>query len=277
MIRNAYKANNLEECFEYLEQGYKIISGGTDVVVQLQEGHLQEVDLLDISSVEELQRIIEFEDKISIGAGMTFTDILSFEELFPYNLHGFIESIESIGSPQIRNAGTIGGNLCNGSPAADSIPPLIVLDAILVIASKDGEREMRIKDFFIGKGKVALKKNEILKSIVFTIPEEEKELNFFKFNLRNALSITLGSIATLMKVEEGKITDINIASGGFSAYCQKEEDMEWLFVGKTLEEARKLIPEANEIVQKRIEQFDDEFKTMKLVTLSGALKTILKG
>lgn len=276
MINNVYKARTLEECFEYLDKGYKIISGGTDIVVQLQEGHLKEVDLLDISSVEELQRIIVFEDKVSIGAGMTFSEVLDFEELFPENLHGFIESIESVGSPQIRNAGTIGGNICNGSPAADSIPPLIVLSAILVIASSEGEREMRIEDFFIGKGKVALKKNEILKSIVFSIPED-KELNFYKFNLRNALSITLGSIATLMKVEEGRITDINIASGGFSAYCQKEQEMEMLFVGTQLEDAYNLIPKASDIVQKRIEQFDDEFKTMKLVTLSGALKHVLKG
>jgi len=275
-IEKIFKANNLDECFEYLENGYSIISGGTDIVVKLNEGHIEDAKLLDIRSVNELKGITQTDDEITIGAGCTFTEVIEQSELFPKNVQGFIESLKLVGSPQIRNAGTIGGNICNGSPAADSIPPLIALSAKLIIHSKTKSREIKIDDFFLGKGRVALEKGEILKSIVFSIPKKGM-LNFYKYSFRNALSITLGSIACLIDVDKNVIKDIIIASGGFSAYCQREFEMEDLFKGLSLDEAYDQLEAADEIVQNRIAMFDSEFKTMKQVTLSGALMHVLKG
>lgn len=274
-VNNIYKASSLEECFPYLEQGYKIIAGGTDVVVQLTEGHLDNVSLLDVTDVKELKEF-NVSDEITIGAGLTFTEVIEHESEFPEHILGFIESLKLVGSPQIRNAGTIGGNICNGSPAADSIPPLICLSARLIIVSKTGEREIKIDDFFLGKGKVALEQGEMVKSIVFSIPKKG-QLNFYKYSLRNALSITLGSIACLIDVKKNTIEDIKIASGGFSAYCQRENEMEELFKGLSLDETYSKMNEADKIVQDRISMFDDEFKTMKNVTLSGALMHVIRG
>lgn len=274
-INKIYKASSLEECFPYLEQGYKILAGGTDVVVQLSEGHMEQVDLLDVSDVKEL-KVFRVGDEIEIGAGLTFTEVIEKEREFPEHIKGFIESLKLVGSPQIRNAGTVGGNICNGSPAADSIPPLICLSARLIIVSKTKQREINIDDFFLGKGKVALEQGEIVKSIVFSVPTEGK-LNFYKYSLRNALSITLGSIACLIDVEKDVVKDIKIASGGFSAYCQREFEMEELFKGVSLENTYDLIKDADKIVQNRIQMFDDEFKTMKNVTLSGALMHVIRG
>lgn len=275
-IDAVYKANNLNECFEYLEKGYSIISGGTDIVVRLNEGHIDHVKLLDISSVEELKGVSVDGDVITIGAATTFTEVIEQASVFPAHIHAFIESLKSVGSPQIRNAGTVGGNICNGSPAADSIPPLIALSAELHIDSKTESRTIKIDDFFLGKGKVALNEGEILKSIRFSIPKKG-ELKFYKYSFRNALSITLGSFAALIEKENNVINNIKIASGGFSAYCQREPEMEALFNGVKLEEAYSKIEQANKVVQDRISMFDDAFKEMKHVTLHGALKHVLKG
>lgn len=275
-VEKIFKAKTITECFEYLENGYSIISGGTDIVVRLSEGHIDNVKLLDISSVEELKGVFVNDNEITIGAASSFTDVIEKADLFPNHIQGFIESLQLVGSPQIRNAGTVGGNICNGSPAADSIPPLIALSARLIIVSKTGSREIKIDDFFLGKGKVALESGEMLKSIVFSIPKKGV-LNFYKYSFRNALSITLGSIACLLEVENNTIVDLKIASGGFSAYCQREFEMEELFKGVSLDKAYDKVTEADKIVQDRIGMFDDDFKTMKNVTLSGALKHVLKG
>ena len=276
-VKNVFKAESLVECYEYLEKDYLIISGGTDVVVKLNEGHLDNVSLLDISSVKDLKGVTVEGPTIKIGAGSTFTEVINQADKFPKHIGAFVESLESVGSPQIRNAGTIGGNICNGSPAADSIPPLIALEATLQISSKSNSRELRIDDFFLGKGKVALNKGELLESISFEIPKQKYVLRFYKYSLRNALSITLGSIAALIELEKGLIKKINVASGGFSAYCQKESEIEKLLINTNVKDLESILPNIDKIVQKRIEMFDDEFKTMKNITLSGALRHVIKG
>lgn len=275
-VGRIFKANTLEECYAQLADGFKIIAGGTDVVVKLNEGHIDNIDLVDISSVKELKGVSVDSGVVTIGAGTTFTEVID-SNIFPDNLLGFVDSLKSVGSPQIRNAGTIGGNICNGSPAADSIPPLVALEAKLLIGSKKEDREIKIDDFFLGKGKVALKEGELLKSISFVIPSEDLELRFYKYSLRNALSITLGSIAVLINVTDGLITKLNLASGGFSAYCQREPEIEEILLNSSVADIDKQLKLADDVVQKRIEMFDSEFKIMKNITLSGALRHVLRG
>ncbi len=276
-VISVHKAETLKDCFEYLEKDYLIIAGGTDVVVKLNEGHLNNVSLLDISDLKEFKGVTVEGRIIKIGAGATFTEVIEQADKFPTHIGAFIDSLRLVGSPQIRNAGTIGGNICNGSPAADSIPPLIALEATLQIVSKEGFRELKIDDFFLGKGKVALNKGELLESISFKIPEQKYLLSFYKYSLRNALSITLGSIATLTLMNGNLIKEITVASGGFSAFCQRELEIEKLLINTDYNDLESILPNIDKIVQKRIEMFDDEFKTMKNITLSGALRHVIKG
>ncbi|QVK20806.1 FAD binding domain-containing protein [Mycoplasmatota bacterium] len=279
-IADVYKAETVKECIKLLakHKETKIISGGTDLVIKLNEGQIEGISLVDISSIKELNFVKIEGNTIHIGSNSTFSDVLNHKSIFPKSIKGFVEALESVGSPQIRNAGTIGGNICNGSPAADSIPPLIVLGAKLTIISKKRERIVDIEDFFLGKGKVDLGSNELLKSISFDIPNEDSKLNFYKYSYRNALSITLGSVAALIDIQNNIVQDIKIATGGFSAYCIREREMEELMIGKELNEENLnyLLNSAKKIVQKRIETFPNDFKVLKNITIEGALRHVIR-
>jgi len=273
-VKKAYIAKSISECVELLVDNTKIIAGGTDIIIKLNEGHLSDVSLVDISKLEELRFINKEDDVITIGANTTYTDILDRPDIFKGNLEGFYNAIKSVGSPQIRNRGTIGGNICNGSPAADSVPPLLVLDAKLKIIGKNGERIMPLKDFFKGKQEVDLN-NELLHSITFNVPK--LKLNFYKYSPRNALAITWGSIASIIEVESNIIKDIKIASGGFSAYCMRELEMENALIGKSTASIDGFLDMASSIVMKRIEDFPKDFKEMKEVTIKSAFRHVLGG
>ncbi len=146
---------------EYKDRA-QIIAGGTDLLVQIREKKNRASVLIDITDVEALGQIDMTEDKLTIGAMVRFTDIVEnkhIKEHFP----GLWHACKSVGSPQIRNLGTLAGNLANGSPAADSAPPLLALDARVIASSSSGDRLINLSEFYLGKGKTVLKADEIFK------------------------------------------------------------------------------------------------------------------
>ena len=126
--------------WEFREEG-KIIAGGTDLVIGLRKGDLRPRCLIDITRIEEVRRIEEMGDGISIGAGVTHSEIVSSPLVIRFG-KVLSKAASWIGSPQIRNLGTLGGNVVNASPAADTLPPLMVLDAVGRVVSKEAEKEI---------------------------------------------------------------------------------------------------------------------------------------
>ncbi len=277
-INKAHKVKTIQQCLNIISNcDSQIIAGGTDLVIKMSDESIPCTSLVDISSVEELSFIEVKNNVVEIGATTTFAEIINYKR-FPMSMKGFEEAMKSIGSPQIRNVATLGGNICNGSPAADSVPVLIVLDAKLKIISLTGERIVDIDKFFLGKGKVDLLSDELLKSISFQMPVSSYQLNFYKYSLRESLAITLGSLAALIKVEDNIVKDIKIGPGGFSEFCVKEKEMESRFIDKQLnsENIEDLIEYANELVNERIQEFDHEFQAMKNITLDTAIRKVIK-
>ncbi len=141
-----------------------------------------------------------------------------------------------VGSPQIRNKGTIGGNIANGSAAADSVPPLICLDATIVLESANNTREIKLEDYY--KNNIKIEANELLTKIYFKKPNENQILGFSKLGgLRKALAISRLTISTLLELDEdNKVIDIKVASGALARYPMREIEVEEFFLGKVLDE-----------------------------------------
>ncbi len=241
-IEKTYKPRSIHSLLDAMEEtGYdgKIIAGGTDVVVKIREGALKAKALIDISTIKEMQFIRVVEGKVQIGAGTTFSEIED-HDLFEGRLKGLKEGAMEVGSPQIRNAGTIGGNICNASPAADTVPPLLALNAKVVLQSRQGLRSMTLEDFFLGKGKVDLGPGEFLYYIEFEQMTGEQGLGFEKLGPRKALAISKICTAVFIDLDKDLILrDIRIANGSLGPNSLREREVEAVLKGKKLTEELK--------------------------------------
>ncbi len=235
------------ECLNLLGRfpNAKMLAGGTDLLVRLKD-EINQPDIIDISHIEEMKGISASNDKIKIGALVTFSEIIE-SELVAENAAVIVQAAEMIGSPQIRNRGTIGGNIANASPAGDSIPPLFVLEAEIEIAGMNYSRTIPIKDFFKAPGKSILTDGEIITAVI--IPKMKKwEGAFVRLGQRKALAISKVSLALLLKIKDDKIEEARIALGAVAPTVIRAEKTERCLVGKkfdndTLLEAKKIICE----------------------------------
>ena len=198
------KAKNINEALDFRASNDSVIfAGGTDLMVEHLRGSnlIAKFDkpILFINDIDELKGIKEDENNIIIGALTTFDEIIK-SDLTPQVLK---DSASGIAGPPIRNIATIGGNICNASPSADSLPSLYAMDAILVLKSKDSQREVKIKDFITGVSKTILKNDEILTHII--IPKKDYKYSFYrKIGTRKANALSKLAICALVCKENDK-------------------------------------------------------------------------
>lgn len=234
-LNKVYNGNSIEQVLELLQEfksEAKVIAGGTDIIIALRNSKISPKVLIDIAKIEELRKIQTIDNKILIGAAVTYTQIVE-NELFKENLYGLYKACKMVGSPQIRNKGTIGGNIANASPAADSIPPLIALGAILKIANIKGIREVLLEDYFSDKNVYGIKDDELLISVEFEKPKDNQILSFGKLGLRKALAISRITVSTFIGLDhEFNIENIRIASGSIGKYPMREPDVEKALLGQ---------------------------------------------
>ena len=206
-IRESFTAHTVEEALDLLttHEGSIPVAGGTDLLIRIRERKLKQASLVSILRIPELKKIsIEAGGTICIGACCDFTQITE-EPLILEKLPMLAEACRQIGSPQIRNAATIGGNICNGAVSADSVIPLYALDAVLTLQSKAGERDLPIREFHIGPGKTICKPGELLTMI--RIPKESYQNHgacYIKFGQRRAMEIAALSCAVNISLSEDK-------------------------------------------------------------------------
>lgn len=246
------QTRTVEEALELLSEyeSPKIIAGGTDIIIQINEKKIQPKTLIDISKVDELKRIEEKEGFIEIGTAVTYINIME-NDLFEGNLYGFKKACRLVGSPQIRNRGTIGGNIVNGSPAADSVPPLIALGATVILVSKEGIREVKVEDYFKNRETFGVREDELLTAIRFRKPKGV--LTFAKLGLRKALAISRISISALVELDEdNKINLVRIASGSLGRFPMREYELEEFLQGKTFED--NIIDQSVKVLQEAMEK-----------------------
>ena len=185
-------AGTLEEAIASANQGCKILAGGTDVIVMMHKD-VTYPNLIDISKLEELKGITFDKEKgLTIGAFVTHSEVEqneSIREFYP----ALVDGCSKVGSTQVRNKGTIGGNLANASPAADSAGPLLLYDAKVRIAGDKGERIVDLQDFFTGVKRTVLTQDEIIVSISLAPPAKNSSSAYLKLMKRGALEIGIMS------------------------------------------------------------------------------------
>jgi len=220
-----------------LRERAKIVAGGTDLVIGLRSGDLRPGCLIDISRIEDLRRIVEENGRISIGAGVTHAEIASSPIIRRYG-KVLSEAASWIGSPQIRNLGTLGGNIVNASPAADTVPPLMTLNAAGRILSSEGEKEVPLDQLFKGPYETNLKPHEILAQVNFPKLPAAAKSSFIRLARREAMAIARMSVAVILQMERGRIEDIRISAGSITPIPQRMSEAEALLKGNGPDEER---------------------------------------
>ena len=216
---------------------FKVIAGGTDVLIRLHGGSLEKVGLISLRAVDELHEITRQEDgTIAIGAMASFNKIYR-NELVQHYLPALAEAALAMGGPQIRNVATIGGNLCNGAVSADSAPMLFALNARLQIESETGMRLVAIRDFYAGPGKVHLAPGEILTRILLAAQDYENSAGcYIKYSVRKAMDIANLGVAVVCKVKDGSFADLRIALGVAAPVPLRCDEAEAYAMGKATSE-----------------------------------------
>jgi CO/xanthine dehydrogenase FAD-binding subunit len=212
----------------------KIIAGGTDLMIGLRKGDHTPQLIIDITRIEELRKIEEKNGAISIGAAVTHAEITSSPLITRY-AKVLSDAASEIGSPQIRNLGTIGGNIINASPAADTIPPLLVLNAIGRVISREGEKEVPLPQLFKGPYGANLNPHELLVQIRFPKLPSGMRSGFIRLARRDAMAIARMSVAIVLEMEKRKkqIKDIRIAAGSVTPTPRRFSEVEDLLRGKS--------------------------------------------
>lgn len=215
-IKDYIEVNSVDEAIMFLKDNpsYKVICGGTDLLIKSREDKINEAQLISIKDVHEIIGITIDEDgTLEIGAGTTFSQIID-SSIIREHIPMLGEALEFVGGPQIRNMGTIGGNICNGATSADSAPMLFALNAELKIKGISGIRVIPIRDFYLGPGRVNLQEAEILVAIRI-MPENYKGYfgHYIKFAGRKAMDIATLGTAVVLKRNGKIIEDFRLAFG----------------------------------------------------------------
>lgn len=221
-----YRPNTLREALEIINKEECIVlCGGTDLMVKRKRGSGVEPSfekpVVFISHLEELKNITFKDSVLTIGAACTCSEIAN-NNLVPEYIK---QSVLCMASPGIRNMATIGGNICNSSPVGDTLPALYALEAVLVLESANGNREVPINEFITGPGQNIIRKYEILKEIRIAIKDFNKVLHR-KVGTRKSIALAKLSFMGLVKVENGKIEDIRLAFGAVAPTIVKSKEVE---------------------------------------------------
>jgi len=230
-------------------EGAVVLAGGTDLLVKIRAGQIAPSVLVDVSDLASLRGISEIEGGVEIGAATPEQELIdapSVAERLPL----LQTMLGALGSVQIRNRGTLGGNLVNASPAADSAIPLLLYDAQVVLRSASGdERTLALDAFLLGPGKTALAPGEIVRAIRVPVPERALVSFFHKVGKRRALTIAIASVGALIDVSDGHFDEVRLAAGSAAPVPLRLRDVEAHLRGveiteKAIGEAARLAIEA---------------------------------
>jgi len=247
ILDNVITAKSLNEALRLIDK-YRsravLLAGGTNVLIDVQDGSIKDKILIDISEIKNLRGIIENKDELIILPLTTFDELNKSKLVERYALP-LKESAYCMGSMQIRNIATIGGNIINASPTAESVPSLMVLNAVLELTSINGKREMKIEDFFTGCNECKIKKNEILTKITFK-KLKKNEIGFYqRLAKRKHLSISKVSVAFKARLVEKHFRDVRIALGAVASTVIMAPKSAQFLAGKPFTE--KIIKEVAKI------------------------------
>ncbi len=215
----------------------RILAGGTDLVIAMRRGLVYPETIVDISCLDELRGIYQSDGYVHIGALTTLGQLRDSRELALW-APLFVDACRDIGSVQIRNLGTLGGNLGNASPAGDTIPVLYVLGAEVRLTSQTGERWVPIEAFFTGPGKTVRRSDEIIAEVRFPSSRKDWKGFFLKLGQRRAMCVAKVSAAGWLCLDGSNVMDCRLALGAVAPTVLRLKNAENQLVGYPLDTCR---------------------------------------
>lgn len=229
-----FRPDRLSDALTALQRDpHLCLAGGTDIYPADAQhrawgrpglGNSGALPILDLSALTELRTIEPFDDRVEIGAGVTWTQILQAE--LPPGFDGLRAAAAEVGGRQIQNRGTLAGNLCNASPAADGVPPLLALDAKVRIASNSSVRDVELAQFIVGNRRTDLQAGELVTAVVIPRPVRAMRSCFLKLGARRYLVISIAMVAVNITLNDGVITDVRVAVGACSEVARRLRALE---------------------------------------------------
>ena len=225
-----FRPRTLHEAVDTLTRnGGQILSGGTDFFPALGERPVSS-PVIDISGVAELRGISVGENEIRIGGLTTWTDVLHTP--LPRCFDALKAAAREVGSIQIQNRGTVAGNLCNASPAADGVPPLLALDAAVELASQAGVRKLPLAEFLVGNRKTVRRADEVLAAVIVPRGLDNARSAFLKLGSRRYLVISIVMVAAVVDADaKGEVVQARVVVGSCSAVAQRLLELERDLIG----------------------------------------------
>jgi carbon-monoxide dehydrogenase medium subunit len=256
-----WEAPSLDEALTELQVSgadAKVIAGGTDLVLNMKKKKILPRRVISLHYLKELDFVRTQDSEVHIGALARHADIAA-DPWLKRHLPILCEAVGLIGSWQIRNVGTIGGNICNASPAADSAAPLLALNAQLIVASKKAQKKIPLASFFTGPGETVLETDQILKEIVIKIPQQRSAGCYLKLRRRKAVDVSLAGVAFQAETEsDGRtLARVGIALGGVAPTPIRVAGAEAVLVGLTVDQALEKISNCAGIAAQAASPIDD--------------------
>ena len=250
------RPETMSEALDILaEEGAMLIAGGTNVLVDLRAGKRQPRVLVDVGRLPGLRGIHREDGHLVIGGGTTISDLL-YDPLIAHHAPALREAAVVFANPLIRNRATVGGNLADASPAADTAPPLLALDAQVELASQGESRRVALADFLVGVRKTLRRPNELLIAVRFAMPPKDSASHFQKVGLRKADAISVLSVAVTVTCDAaGRCVAARIALGAVAPRPLRATAAEVLLVGEKLTPAA--VAEAARLAGEAARPIDD--------------------
>ncbi|WP_370046462.1 MULTISPECIES: FAD binding domain-containing protein [Salipiger] len=230
-----HRPESLDAALELLQGGRAVaLGGGTDLYPALRDG-TPPPEMVDLTRIAGLRGISRSGDGWRIGGATTWTQVVKAE--LPPLFEGLKAAAREVGSVQIQNAGTVAGNLCNASPAADGVPALLALDAQVELAAPSGMRRMPLSDFITGPRATTLTPGEILTALF--IPEAAGRGAFLKLGARRYLVISIAMVSAVVEMEGDTIESARLAVGACSPVARRLPTLEATLAGKSIAQAEQ--------------------------------------
>ncbi|MDG1123608.1 MAG: xanthine dehydrogenase family protein subunit M [Pseudomonadales bacterium] len=214
----------------------QVLAGGSDVLVQMRMPNHQPRTIVDIKKLAETNRLEVSAEGIYIGAAVS-SAVMNEHQGLREAMPGLMEAGDLIGSTQVQGRATICGNLCNASPAGDSIPALIAAGGLCDIATAGGSRQMPVEDFVVGVGKNALQEGEFLLGVKFAMPKASTKDAYLRFTPRTEMDIAVAGVGVRVSVENGICTDARVSIGAVAPTALLVPGAADALIGSSLDEA----------------------------------------
>lgn len=238
--------------FKQKQKNVTVVAGGTDISVQMNKQHIEPKCVMSLTHLEELDFLELKKQKVKIGAGVTWTKLGEFCQ---QHLPQLSEIISLFASRQIRNAGTLAGNIANASPIADSLPFLYVIEAEIELSGTKGKRWVNINRFYHGYKYTEMTPDELISSIRWNLPDPEDVLKLYKVSKRKDLDISTFTAGILLRLKNGKMKKVRLAYGGVGPVVLRLPKTEKYMEGKPLTSA--IFQQAGRMASEEISPISD--------------------